>query len=148
MDFDPGIYLITVVMMIAGCREQQQVESPDTNKETALAMFDAFNKHDWQKMADYYAEGADFLDPSLGKSFVKQSHKEIVDKYQGMQQMFPDIKDEVTSVHVDGEAVIVQFTSHGTMDGGTSFSLPIITVLTFDDGLITRDATYYDLENE
>ena len=93
MSFQSGISLMMVVVIMAGCREQSEVS--DTNKETALAMFEAFNKHDWQKMAGYYAEGADFLDPSLGKSFVKQSRKDIVGKYQGMQQMFPDIYDEV-----------------------------------------------------
>jgi ketosteroid isomerase-like protein len=133
--------------MILGCRERPKV-SLETNKETALAMFDAFNKHDWQKMAKYYAEDAEFLDPSLGKTYVKQSHAEIIGKYQGMQQMFPDITDDVTGLYVDGNSVIVQFTSHGTVSGGSSFSLPIITVLTFSNGLIVRDATYYDLENE
>ncbi|MGC3948481.1 MAG: nuclear transport factor 2 family protein [Chryseolinea sp.] len=133
-------------LLITGCREQPQ--SSNGNKQTALAMFEAFNKHDWQKMADYYAEDADFLDPSLGKDFVKQSRTQIVEKYQGMQQLFPDITDVVTGVHIDGESVIVQFTSHGTMSQGPTFTLPIITVLTFSNGLITRDATYYDLENE
>jgi ketosteroid isomerase-like protein len=142
-----GFVSTIMLLMIAGCREQP-IASPVGNKETALAMFEAFNKHDWQKMASYYVDGAEFLDPSLGKTYVKQSHQEIIEKYQGMQQMFHDIADDVTGIYADGESVVVQFTSHGNMSGGSSFSLPIVTVLTFSNGLIARDATYYDLENE
>src|SRR6187402_1612797 len=94
---------------------QTQTSNPDDNaRATAVAMFDAFNRHDWPKMASYYAEDAEFLDPSFGKDFVKQPHQEIAEKYAGMQQMFPDIKDDITAVHAAGETVVVQFTSHGT----------------------------------
>lgn len=142
-----GTLAALMLLMTVGCREQP-IDLPSDNKELALAMFDAFNKHDWKKMASYYAENAEFLDPSLGKGYVTQSRQEVIQKYEGMQQMFPDITDDITAVFVSGESVIVQFTSHGTMDNGSSFSLPIASVLTFNNGLIARDATYYDLENE
>jgi len=128
---------------------QTPTSKPDDNaRATATAMFEAFNQHDWSRMASYYAEDADFLDPSFGKEYVKQSREELAKKYADMQQMFPDIKDDITAVHAAGETVVVQFTSHGTASNGSSFQLPIVTLLTFRNGLIVRDATYYDLENE
>jgi steroid delta-isomerase-like uncharacterized protein len=134
-------------LALVGC--QAQTARPDDNaRAIAQAMFDAFNQHDWSKMAGYYAADAEFLDPSYGKDYVKQTRQELVEKYAGMQQMFPDIKDDITAMHVAGETVIIQFTSHGSAPDGPTFQLPIVTVLTVRDGLITRDATYYDLENE
>jgi ketosteroid isomerase-like protein len=50
-------------------------------------------------------------------------------------------------MYIDGESVIVEFTSRGTTIEGTSFDLPIISVFAFSDGLIIRNATYYDWEN-
>lgn len=133
--------LLLASVCLAGC-QKQVADYP----AKAAAMFDAFNKHDWKRMAGYYAQDAEFLDPSLGKDFVKQTPDEIVAKYTGMQQMFPDIHDEIKSVHSAGESVIIEFVSTGTTQG-IKFTLPIVTILTFKDGLIVRDATYYDLEN-
>ena len=139
------IQVIAVVITLAGCT--QKVTSAQEPRALAASMFDAFNKHDWKKMASYYAEDAEFLDPSLGKSYVRQSRAAIAAKYEGMQQMFPDIRDDISAMHVAGESITVQFTSSGTMTDGVTFDLPIVSVLTFRDGFIIRDATYYDLEN-
>jgi steroid delta-isomerase-like uncharacterized protein len=110
------------------------------------SLFEAFNLHDWEKMSGYYADDAEFLDPSLGKKYVKQSREATVAKYAELQRMFPDIRDDIEEVYAAGESIIVQFTSRGTMPDGTAFELPIVTVLTIRDGQIVRDATYYDLE--
>lgn len=139
-----GFFNLLIILGLAGCRQ-----SVPTNEHEALAtgMLEAFNRHDWKKMSEFYAEDADFLDPSFGKSYVKQSRAELAKKYAEMQKMFPDIRDDITDIHVAGETVIVQFTSRGTAVDGTYFELPIVSVLSFRDGLIVRDATYYDLEN-
>jgi hypothetical protein len=62
--------------------------------------------------------------------------------------MFPDIHDEVIGMYPSGKKVTIEFVSTGSISDSTKFKLPIITVLTFQDGLITKDATYYDLENQ
>jgi ketosteroid isomerase-like protein len=64
-----------------------------------------------------------------------------------MQKMFPDLHDELVGVYPSGDKVTVEFVSTGTMSDSIKFSLPIVTVLTFENGLIVKDATYYDLEN-
>jgi hypothetical protein len=121
--------------------------SAEKNADVARKMFEAFNQHEWESMATYYVDSALFLDPSFGKEYVKQTRHDIVEKYKGYQQIFPDIHDEVVGVYPSGDMVIVEFISTGNSADGISFKLPIITALTFKEGLIIKDATYYDLEN-
>lgn len=96
-------------------------------------------------MASLYAEDAGFLDPSLGKEFIEKSREETIARYTELQHMFPDIRDTILHIYSSGETVTVEFLSTGTAPDGTSFSLPIVSILTIRNGLIIRDATYYDL---
>ncbi len=110
-----------------------------------LHLFSAFNEHNWEKFASCYASKAGFLDPSFGKELVYQSHSQIIEKYKGLQQIFPDIRDEVKNLYECGDHIIVEFVSHGTA-GKQSFSLPICTIFTIKNGKIITDKTYYDNE--
>ena len=110
-------------------------------------MFDAFNNHQWEAMANCYTDSALFLDPAFGKTYVKQSRAETMEKYSRFQRAFPDIHDEIGAMYPSDNKVIVEFSSTGKMANGESFQLPIITVLTFENNLIVKDATYYDVEN-
>jgi ketosteroid isomerase-like protein len=131
--------IILVFLGLTGCDS-----SADRNKNIALEFFDAFNRHDWNKMASYYSPTAEFLDPSFGKEYVTRSRDQTSAKYTEMQAMFPDIYDDVKEVYEDGDKVIVEFVSSGSSGDSIHFKLPIISVLTFRDGTIIRDATYYD----
>jgi len=139
------IYLILLSLLTVACQPSPSVS--DQNIVTAHKMFEAFNQHQWELMASYYADSALFLDPSLGKAYIRQSQKDIAAKYMALQQAFPDINDSITALYSSGEHVIVEFTSTGTVNDSISFTLPIITVLSFHNGKIIRDATYYDQEN-
>jgi ketosteroid isomerase-like protein len=110
-------------------------------------MFDAFNHHDWEKMAGHYSDSALFLDPAFGKEYVTQSRQAVIQKYKGFQDAFPDIHDEIVGIYASGNRVTVEFISTGNSPDGVSFKLPIVTVLTIADDKIIRDATYYDVEN-
>ena len=139
-----GICCLVFCLFSVGC-----TSTSSTSQEAqtvATAMFEAFNLHDWKKMSSYYADDAEFLDPSLGKNYVKQSRDATAAKYSELQHLFPDIRDDITEVHAAGESVTVQFTSRGTGADGTPFELPIVSVLTIRNGQIVKDATYYDLE--
>jgi ketosteroid isomerase-like protein len=116
----------------------------DQNKEIATKMFQAFNDHDWIKMTTYYSSDAMYLDPAYGLEFTTKSQNEIVEKYSAMEQTFPDIHDSITSIYAMGNKVTVEFISTGSSGDSIKFTLPICTVLTFQNGKIVRDATYYD----
>lgn len=127
------------MVLLVGCT------STNKNVELTKEMFDAFNRHDWKGMASYYSPDAQFLDPSYGLEYVTKTQAETSSKYSEMESMFPDIRDDVKEVYSDGDKVIVEFISTGSSGDSISLKLPIISVLTFKDGKIVRDATYYDL---
>lgn len=107
--------------------------------------FETFNKHDWKAMAAMYADTADFKDPSLGEGIVKQSRENTRMKYAALNQVFPDLHDEVINIYPSGEKnVIVEFVSTGTAPDKSTFELPICTIFTIENGLITKDFTYFD----
>lgn len=136
-----------VIVTAAGFSLFTSCSPTSDNVRLTGEMFDAFNKHDWKKMTEFYAVDALFLDPSLGTDFVKQTHSQTVEKYSGLQSVFPDINDDVTGIYSSGDKVIVEFISTGTSPNGMKLKLPIVSILTFKNGLIIRDATYYDMEN-
>lgn len=133
---------MSMLLILAAC---SSLSIQDNNASAARKVFDAFNKHDWKVMTSLYAEQALFLDPSFGKEFVSKSRSETVAKYAEMEKMFPDIHDEVTGLYASENTITVEFISTGTAPDGTKFVLPIVSVLTFKEGLIIKDATYYDL---
>jgi len=107
--------------------------------------FDHFNHHDWTKMANMYTETADFKDPSLGLAIVKQTRAQVIKKYSELHQTFPDLHDQVIKTYPSGENnIIVEFVSTGTAPDNSKFELPICTIFTIENGLITKDFTYYD----
>ena len=117
------------------------------NENIAIAMkvFEHFNNHEWAKMASLYSEPAEFNDPSFGTEPIMQSRQNIVDKYSQMQQAFPDLRDDVLQIYPSGDKhVIVEFVSSGTAPSGSKWKLPICTIFTTENGLITKDHTYYD----
>lgn len=121
------------------------IKATNNNEKLIQQYFEYFNKHDWQKMAAMYIETAEFRDPSLGQAIVKQTRAQLIKKYTELSQMFPDLHDTVVTVYPSGEnTVIVEFVSNGTSSDHSKFELPICTLFTIENGLITKDFTYYD----
>ncbi len=121
------------------------IEIEVKNIEIVQQVYEHFNQHDWKGLANLYAENADFKDPSFGQAVVSQTRQQIIDKYQEMAAMFPDVRDDIVSVYPSGEKhVIVEFVSSGTGPDGSQWTLPICTIFTIENGQITRDFTYYD----
>jgi ketosteroid isomerase-like protein len=115
------------------------------NIELIKQHFTHFNNHDWEKMANMYAEPAAFKDPSFGPGVVTQTRTQTIEKYLEMSEMFPDLHDKVLQMYPSGEKhLIVEFVSSGTAPDGSKFELPICTIFTIKDGLIARDYTYFD----
>ncbi|WP_247232925.1 nuclear transport factor 2 family protein [Telluribacter sp. SYSU D00476] len=141
-------------MSLVSCNQekQQDIQSEAVgtgagakNSEVVNKLYEYFNRHEWDRMASLYAETAEFKDPSLGTGTVKQTREQTIQKYSEMSKMFPDIADKVVSVYpTNGKEVIVEFISTGTAPDGSKFELPICTIFTIEDGLITKDYTYYD----
>ena len=96
-----------------------------------------------------YAETSEFKDPSLGQGIVKQTRQQIVDKYTELNKVFPNLHDKVIQTYPSGDKhIIVEFVSTGTASDNSKFELSICTILTIENGIITKDFTYYDNFNE
>lgn len=135
--------LLLSVMTIA-CNNCDSKDN-SANEQFVKKYFQLFNQHQWQALSELYVENAEFKDPSLGSGIVKQSRKEFVRKYSELNQMFPDLKDEIKTIYISGQNnVIVEFVSTGTAPDNTKFELPICTIFTIENGKITKDFTYYD----
>lgn len=137
---------ICFILILFSCENPKKIVMNTTENEKLIRQyFEYFNKHDWQKMAAMYTETADFKDPSLGQGIVKQTHQQTIEKYSGLSATFTDVKDEVVNMYHSGDNhVIVEFISSGTAPDGSKFTLPICTIFTIENGLITKDFTYYD----
>ena len=96
-------------------------------------------------MANMYAETSDFTDPSLGQVMVKQTRQQIMDKYSELNEIFPDLHDEVIKIYPSGNKhIIVEFVSSGTAPDNSKFEIPICTIFTIENGIITKDFSYFD----
>lgn len=112
-------------------------------------LYEHFNAHRWEDMAALYAPVAEFKDPSLGPGLVPQTREQVARKYADLAAVFPDLTDEVVATYPSGDRhVVVEFISRGTAPDGEGFELPICTIFTIEDGLVTRDFTYYDNPGE
>jgi len=81
----------------------------------------------------------------MGLGIVSQTHEQVIAKYSQLSEMFPDLKDEIVNIYPASEKhIIVEFKSTGTAPDGTKFELPICTIFTIENGIITKDFTYYD----
>lgn len=132
-----------VVWGISSCTTDSSKQE-EKNIAHVKRMFDAFNSHDWKSMSEHYADSSLFLDPAFGTDYVYQLRSETASKYAKMEQMFPTIHDEVVGIFANGDKVAVEFVSTGTSDDSVSFILPIICILTLQNNLIVKDATYYN----
>lgn len=149
------ILILMFGVWIGACQtsvEDKKTEKPNPqmllqaqNVEIAKKVYEHFNKHDWQKMAELFVENADFKDPSLGLDIVKQTRKQIVAKYQELEKAFPDLHDEIVNIYPSGDkSVIVEFISTGTAPDKSKLKVPICDIFVIENGLITKNYTYYD----
>ena len=140
------IFLSAILLFSCTAKESNELDNiPEKNIAIAKKVYEAFNKHNWEEMANLYSETADFKDPSLGKEPITQTRKQTIEKYSDLAKTFPDVKDEIVSIYPSGnQHVIVEFVSSGTAPDGEKWTLPICTIFTIQSGVIVKDFTYYD----
>jgi ketosteroid isomerase-like protein len=144
MKFLMILFIATIALVSCNNSYEKSMITTDNEKLVKL-YFEHFNNHDWTKMANMYTETAEFKDPTLGQGIVKQTRQQIIEKYSGLSEMFPDVKDKVIQTYPSGNNhIIVEFVSSGTALDNSKFELPICTIFTFENGLITKDFTYFD----
>jgi hypothetical protein len=139
--------IVIAVFILVSCNNQNQSNIIDSsnNEKIVKQYFEYFNSHNWKKMAEMYTETADFKDPSFGKGIVKQTRKQTEDKYAELNKIFPDLHDKVIQIYPSGENhIVVEFVSTGKAPDNSKLELPICTIFTIENGLISKDFTYFD----
>lgn len=140
------LWLLLVFTGFLSCKSKDhQTTSSMENEKLIRKYFDHFNQHKWDEMADMYTETADFKDPSLGPGVVRQTRAQVIKKYSELNHVFPNLKDKILAIYPSGENhMIVEFISSGTAADQSTFELPICTIFTIENGLITKDFSYFD----
>jgi ketosteroid isomerase-like protein len=137
--------LIAIFTFIACTNPKEKTLDTRDNEKLIQQYFDHFNRHEWKEMANMYAETAEFKDPSLGQGILKQTRQQTIDKYSELKEVFPDLHDKIIQTYPSGEKhIIVEFVSSGTAPDSSKFELPICTIFTIENGVITKDFTYFD----
>lgn len=138
--------LLLTVILITSCNNKTQDTMETTDNEKLVKQyFEHFNNHEWTKMANMYSETAAFKDPSLGQGIVKQTRQQILEKYAELNKIFHDLHDQVIQIYPSGDKhIIVEFISSGTAPDHSKFELPICTIFTIENGVITKDFSYFD----
>ena len=103
-------------------------------------LFAAFNRHDVVALQKLYAPHAkltssDFCKPRMGVDVTRT--------YGAMFKAFPDIRDNVISIVIDGDQAAVRFTSSSDAPEH-KFRFELMTYFRFGDGLIVEDDTIFD----
>ena len=139
------LYIIAGIMIASIISAGGFSKEPQLDYEAYMNQYFAyFNAHDLASMAAMYSEEAAFKDPSLGPGIHIQSREDIITKYTELSEMIPDVRDSLVNLYPSGNNLTVEFISMGTAPDGSKFFLPICAILTIENGLITKDYTYYD----
>ncbi|WP_448662177.1 nuclear transport factor 2 family protein [Sphingomonas sp. CJ20] len=113
--------------------------APDRSpRDTVLAMFDAFNRHDAVALARLYAPDARLSSPDY---CTPRTGADVARSYGALFAAFPDIHDSVETMVVEGDTVAVRFTATSRTGG---LSLPVQAMLRVRDGRIVSDDAVFD----
>lgn len=139
----PAIAASLAFIALPGCAaEWKTPDEPGKDpRKVVEAVFAAFNRHDAEGMAAFYAPDAvltssDRCAPLTGPGEVRRIHEELF-------AAAPDIRDDLKEVIVDADRVAVRFVSTSATPGA-EFEMEIADFFEVRDGLITRDTTIFD----
>ena len=123
------------------------------NVNTALAVYDSFNKRDLDGALKSADENLIWDDHGIGATY--KGRAQYRESLQSWITGFSDGKVEDPQAIDAGDTVIVRYIGRGTNDGpmgpfatptGRKVAVPICDILQFDkDGRIVRGATYFDM---
>ena len=138
--------LFIIILIFSACSNKKEKSMAISDNEKLVKQyFEHFNNHDWTKLSKMYADTSEFKDPSLGQGIVKQTRQQIIAKYSELNKIFPDLHDQIIQIYPSGDKhMIIEFVSTGTGPDNSKFELPICTIFTIENGVITKDFSYFD----
>jgi ketosteroid isomerase-like protein len=121
-----------------------------TARDVAQSAFDALKTRDFDALAaNWTADGVEEMVP-VG---IFRGPKEICDNVREVLAAAPDLDPVLERIVADDRHAVLQWRASGTFDGepiqgiqptGSHVELRFVEVMEVEDGLIVRNAVYYD----
>lgn len=127
--------MAVIALLLAATNPDVPVPSP---RAVVSAMFETFNRHDAVGLAKLYAADARLTSPDFCSP---RGQRDVERTYAALFAAYPDIRDEVQEMVVEGDIVAVRFVA--TSKAG-KLNLPIQTMLRVREGRIVSDDSLFD----
>ena len=111
-----------------------------SQKSIVEELFRAFNRHDVSALQALYVPDARLTSSDFCKA---RTGADVTRTYTALFREYPDIRDEVISIVVDGDQAAVRFMTSSDNEG-KEFHFELMTFFRFRDGRIVDDATIFD----
>ncbi len=95
---------------------------------------------DPEDLASLFADGAELVSPEVRGRATTEAEQ----FWRSYRDQFDDIRSDFTEVDDSGRTAVLEWTSRGTLATGRPIEYAGVSLLTVDDGRVTRFATYYD----
>jgi ketosteroid isomerase-like protein len=96
--------------------------------------------NDVDDLASLFAEDAELVSPEVrGRSTT-----EAEQFWRSYRDQFDDVQSDFGQVEDSGRTAVLEWTSRGTLATGRPIEYAGVSLLTVEDGRVTRFATYYD----
>ncbi len=130
--------------------------SVEENLQMVDAIIEAFNPHDWDRMAGLFAESAVLNVPEIPEPL--KGRDALRERFQALEKAFPDIHMEKVRTIGQGDWVCAEFDSTATHKGplpgpggqtipatNKTARFPVAVVFKFEGGQITEAHEYRDV---
>jgi steroid delta-isomerase-like uncharacterized protein len=119
------------------------------------AYYEAFNAHDWDRVASYFSDRVEWANVATGETF--QGHDGMMQWINGWVSAFPDAHVQVVHQVVGADAVATQFRGQGTQTAplqtamgeipatGRTVDIPFCEVFQLQGGKVARVDSYFDV---
>lgn len=113
-----------------------------TTRAVVTAMFEAFNRHDAEAIAKLYAPDARLTSPVF---CATRGRDDVARTYGALFAAYPDIRDQIEVMVVEGDRVAVRFVATSRSGGLT---MPVQAMIRVRNGLIVEDNSVFDADGE
>ena len=145
--------IVSVIAPVTACMVMACSDSRIPNqKKIGQDWISALNRHDTAALEKFYDDSVSIESPNWeGK---KKGIAEVKSIYGRYFTSTPDLKQEITQVTATDSALVLEYTSHGTLEKleknipdymqGKSYTLQNCTRMIIKNGKIVDQKTYFD----
>lgn len=144
-------FLVFVLFLSLSPRESR-AQAPQTMRQLAATWIADLNRHDTNALALLYLDTAKLFSPNWEGARIGPDGARTV--YSRYFTGTPDLTHEMTNLIVTDQAIVIEYTSHGTFTHpepgtpeymrGKAYTLQTCTRLDIQNGRIARQVNYFD----